>query len=176
MVDDTVFNYSDTHSSRAGIISVNDKLKNQRIAIIGLGGTGAYVLDFVSKTPVKEITLIDGDDMLNHNAFRAPGAMSIEELRDRPSKVSFLKNKYEKLRKGIIAHEIYLKEENLNLLDNHDFVFISIDKAEAKKPIIDYLISVQIPFVDLGMGVTLKGEALRGTVRILHRIKNILTK
>jgi tRNA A37 threonylcarbamoyladenosine dehydratase len=35
-------------------VAINDKLKPLRIGIVGLGGTGSYVLDFVAKTPVKE--------------------------------------------------------------------------------------------------------------------------
>jgi hypothetical protein len=78
---ETVFKYFDTASSRAEITSVTEKLALEKIAIIGLGGTGAYVLDLVAKTPVKEIHLFDGDSFLNHNAFRSPGAPSIEDLK-----------------------------------------------------------------------------------------------
>ena len=47
--DESVFKYVDTASSRAGIQAVSEKLGSQRIAIVGLGGTGAYVLDYVAK-------------------------------------------------------------------------------------------------------------------------------
>ena len=40
---ESVFCYLDTATSRAGISAVNDKLKKGKIAIVGLGGTGAYV-------------------------------------------------------------------------------------------------------------------------------------
>lgn len=163
--EESIFNYTDTHSSRAGINSISEKLESQKIAIVGLGGTGSYLLDFISKTPVKQISIFDGDDMLNHNAFRIPGTISIEELRESPSKVSFLKKKYEKLRKEVIAHETYLNSSNLNLLDGHDFVFLSIDNAEAKKDIIGYLLKSKIPFIDLGMGLTIANDAIRGSIR-----------
>ena len=71
-----MFLYEDTASSRADIVTINSKLKSLRIGIVGLGGTGSYVLDFVAKTPVKEIHLFDGDTFDQHNAFRAPGAAS----------------------------------------------------------------------------------------------------
>ncbi|MBT2655361.1 ThiF family adenylyltransferase [Bacillus sp. ISL-18] len=163
--EDSVFKYPDTNSARAGLTHISDKLKNQKIAIVGLGGTGSYVLDFVSKTPVKLISLFDGDIMYNHNAFRIPGVMSEEDLSQRPSKVSYLKNKYEKLRNGIIAHEVFLDGSNVDLLEGHDFVFLALDKAEAKNAIIDYLMTSRIPFVDLGMGLTVVGNSIRGTIR-----------
>jgi len=72
------FKYFDTATSRAGIGAVSEKLAIGRIAIVGLGGTGSYVLDMVAKTPVGEIHPFDGDAFYNHNAFRAPGAASVE--------------------------------------------------------------------------------------------------
>ena len=73
---DEPFNYIDTASSRAEIVAVTKKLALRKIAIVGLGGTGSYVLDLVAKTPVKEIHLYDGDTFYQHNAFRSPGAPS----------------------------------------------------------------------------------------------------
>ena len=80
---------------------------SKKIAIIGLGGTGSYVLDLVAKTPVKEIHLFDGDTFLQHNAFRSPGAPSGEELRAKLPKVTYLKNAYGKMHTGIVAHPVY---------------------------------------------------------------------
>jgi len=65
--DESVFNYIDSNSSRANNYQLNSKFKGQRIAIIGLGGTGSYILDFVAKTPVEEILLFDSDEFLQHN-------------------------------------------------------------------------------------------------------------
>lgn len=84
--EDSVFNYTETASDRAGIGALTEKLEHEIVAIIGLGGTGSYILDFVAKTPAREIRLIDGDEFLQHNAFRAPGAPGIEELREAPKR------------------------------------------------------------------------------------------
>ena len=76
--DKSVFNYIDTNSTRANVTPISDKLKGHKIAIIGLGGTGSYLLDFLAKTPVEEIHLFDGDIYLQHNAFRSPGAPTFD--------------------------------------------------------------------------------------------------
>ncbi|MFX6803863.1 ThiF family adenylyltransferase, partial [Acinetobacter baumannii] len=85
-----VFNYVETASDRVGIGVLTERLVNERVAIIGVGGTGGYILDFVAKTPVREIRLFDSDEFLTPNAFRAPGAPSLEELREAPKKVEYL--------------------------------------------------------------------------------------
>mgnify|MGYP000929001818 CR=1 FL=1 len=59
---DSVFNYIETASDRVGIGALTARLAGQRIAIIGLGGSGGYILDFVAKTPVVEIRLFDDDE------------------------------------------------------------------------------------------------------------------
>lgn len=69
---DSVFNYIDTASDRAGIGKLSEKLEGEIVSIIGTGGTGSYIIDLVSKTPVREIRLFDADEFLQHNAFRAP--------------------------------------------------------------------------------------------------------
>src|SRR6185437_1148951 len=86
----SVFRYLDTATSRSGTGALNDRFSTQRIGIVGLGGTGSYVLDLVAKTCVPEIHLFDGDLFSQHNAFRALGAASIDELKAKPSKVEYL--------------------------------------------------------------------------------------
>jgi hypothetical protein len=52
---DSVFRFHDTQTSRAEITDLSARFKDDVVAVIGLGGTGAYVLDFLAKTPVREI-------------------------------------------------------------------------------------------------------------------------
>lgn len=164
--EESVFNYIDTASSRAGINVVTRKLDLRKIAIIGLGGTGSYVLDLVSKTLVKEIHLFDGDKFLQHNAFRSPGAPSIDELRIASQKVYYFADLYSKMRKGIIPHADYIDASNVDQLNGMDFVFLCLDKGGAKKLIVEKLEEFGIPFIDVGIGVNLVDDALFGIIRV----------
>jgi|SRR5579871_864121 len=164
--ENSVFNYIDTASSRAEIVMINKKLEGKKLAIIGTGGTGAYVLDFVAKTPVAEIHLFDKDGFRQHNAFRAPGAPSLAELQAKPSKVAYLKGIYEKMRRGIIVHDAFLTKENVEDLRGMDFVFVCIDEGSDKKMIVGKLEEFGIPFVDVGMGLYEEDSALGGTLRV----------
>jgi ThiF family len=162
--EDSVFLYEDTASSRAEIVAINDKLKPLRIGIVGLGGTGSYVLDYVSKTPVKEIHLFDGDTFDQHNAFRAPGAASGEELEQRLTKVAFHARTYGKMRRGIVEHPNPMGASTLQELEGLDFVFLCME-GKGKKPIVEKLESLGTPFIDVGMGITVQGNSLRGQIR-----------
>lgn len=168
----SVFQYVDTNSSRAGIDNCNKKILNKKIAIIGLGGTGSYILDMVSKTIVKEIHIIDGDIFCQHNAFRSPGAASKEVFPKTISKVSYFKEKYQNMHKNIIEHDVFIREENIEILKDMDFVFICIDSGPSRKIITDYLVSKEIPFIDTGMGLQNKNDTINGQIRITIFDKN----
>jgi molybdopterin/thiamine biosynthesis adenylyltransferase len=163
---ESVFKYLDTAATKAGIISANKKLETGKVGILGVGGTGSYVLDLVAKTPVPEIHIFDGDVFYNHNAFRSPGAPSIEDLQTKPKKVAYLAGLYGKMRNCIFPHDCYIDETNVELLKDLDFVFICIDKGKAKRVIVEKLEEWGKSFIDVGMGVQLVEEALLGIITI----------
>ncbi len=164
--NDGVFNYIETASGRVGIGALSDLLTREIVSIIGLGGTGSYLLDFVAKAPVREIRLFDADEFLQHNAFRAPGAPSIEELRDAPSKVDYLKGIYSKMHRGIVAHKTRLTADNLPLLDGTTFAFLCLGAGDAKRVIVGKLEALGVPFIDSGMGLELVDGSLGGILRV----------
>ena len=165
---DSVFRYADTSSVRAEIVATSARLKLAKVAIVGLGGTGAYVLDQVAKTPVWEVHLFDGDDFRQHNAFRAPGAATKEELLQRMKKVAYYLQRYDPMRRGIIPHAFYVDASNVVELTGFDFVFVCVDKGNARKVICEHLIAQGVLFVDVGMDVVMNPETLEldGTCRV----------
>lgn len=164
--DGSVFNYADSASSRAGIVAISKKLELTRVAIVGLGGSGSYVLDLIAKTPIREIHLYDADIFHPHNAFRSPGAASIDDLKEKMSKVDYLHRQYSKMRKNIFPHEVYLSSENIDELLSMDFVFLCLDSGEAKKLATTHLRNAGIPFVECGMGLYVVDESIAGQVRL----------
>ncbi|QLI80863.1 ThiF family adenylyltransferase [Chitinibacter fontanus] len=163
---DTVFNYIDTATDRAGIGELSAKLEGEVVAVIGTGGTGSYIVDLVTKTPVREIRLFDADEFLQHNAFRAPGAPSLEELRDAPKKVNYLKGIYEKMHRGLVAHSVKLDNSNLALLDGTTFAFLCMDAGEEKRSVVQKLEALGVGFIDVGMGLELVDGSLGGILRV----------
>jgi ThiF family len=162
---ESVFNYLDTATSRAGISAVSDKLAFENVAIIGLGGTGSYILDLVAKTHVKKIHLFDGDKFLSHNAFRSPGAATVNDLEQQNFKVDYFFEIYRKLHRGIVPHAFPVTEDNAANLDGLDFAFVSVDGGESKRRVLEALELRNVPYIDCGMGIELVDNALTGQVR-----------
>ncbi|MFP8962592.1 ThiF family adenylyltransferase [Streptomyces nanhaiensis] len=164
--DDSPFAYRDTATSRAGLAAVNRRYRGHRVVIVGLGGSGSYILDQVAKTEVDTILLIDGDTFDNHNAFRAPGAPTIDMLRSRPNKAAYFASLYSNMHRGITAHEGYLDEDNLALLDGATFVFLASDDAAGKPAVMDWLEARDVSFIDVGMGIEEIDGKLSGLLRV----------
>ncbi len=160
------FVYADTASTRAGIEAVSRKLEGGTVAILGLGGTGSVTLDLISKTPVDRIVLIDGDIMQQHNAFRSPGAMTLEDIAANMTKVAYFARTYSAMHRGIAPYPAYLSTDNLHLLDDVDFVFCCVDSVEARAFIIPTLEARGLPFIDCGLGLSLVDDRLMGLVRV----------
>ena len=163
---DSPFHYLDTASSRAGITAVSRKLVHNNVAIVGLGGTGSYVLDLIAKTPINKIHLFDGDKFGQHNAFRAPGAASIDELKAIPFKVDYFAGIYGKMHRGIVPHPFHITPDNVAELSGMDFIFVCADAGKGKPAIAEYLEAEAVSFVDTGMGLGLEGETLHGVLTV----------
>jgi hypothetical protein len=164
--EDSVFKYIDTNASRANITAINAKLKSYSIAIIGAGGTGAYILDLVAKTPVSAIHLFDGDILLQHNAFRSPGAVRAEDLSKKLPKAVYYADVYGAIHRHVHAHPYFIQAENIEELSQFSFVFICVDSNRVRRLIMDHLVKAGIPFVDVGLGVNTVDDQLIGMLRV----------
>lgn len=166
VMSDSVFKFQDTLTSRAEIADLAAKLKDDVIAVIGVGGTGAYVLDFIVKTPVREIRAFDLDAFHVHNAFRSPGKLDPTEL-GKPKTEVYL-SRYENFRTGLTFSRKLIDASCSDDLNGVTFAFVCVDKGSSRAGILDLLISKSIPFIDVGMGLNRKNGALNGMLRTTY--------
>ena len=161
--------FRDTASARQNTVDLASKLLDERVAIVGVGGTGSYVLDFVSKTWVQTIHLFDGDDFLQHNAFRSPGACGVDDLQDLVPKAVFQARRYSRMHLGVEAHPVDVDETNVARLGDYDTVFLCVDGGPMKAKVLETCISKNVLLIDCGMGV-MRAEgglgALFATMRV----------
>jgi hypothetical protein len=90
----------------------------------------------------------------------------LEDLSKKLPKVEYLKEKYSRMRTGIVAHNYFIDESAVGELRAMAFVFVCIDKGDAKKTIVKHLESWGTSFIDVGMGIQLAKESLLGTVTV----------
>jgi hypothetical protein len=167
---DSVFKVHDTLSSLAEIGDLSAKLKNDVVAIIGLGGTGSYLLDFLAKTPVKEIRAFDFDAFHVHNAFRSPGRLVTdgEQAEFGKKKSDIYYARYQSFRKGLTIKDKFVDTSCGEDFDGVTFAFVCVDRGESRAGIFQLLLDRQIPFIDVGIGLKRKDGPLKGTVRTTY--------
>lgn len=166
VASDSPFKFHDTLTSRAEITDLAAKFKNDVIAIIGLGGTGAYVLDFIVKTPVREIRTFDLDVFHVHNAFRSPGKLDSAEFGK--TKAEVYGARYENFRTGLSALPKLIDASSADDLAGVTFGFVCVDKGSSRAKIFELLLRTRIPFIDVGMGLKRKNGALNGMLRTTY--------
>jgi hypothetical protein len=160
------FVYEDSASTRAGIVMVNQRLVDHRLGVVGVGGTGSYILDLISKTPVAEIHIFDNDVFLQHNAFRSPGAALLADIEAEENKAVRLARLYCDMHNGIVAHPYAATADNVDELTGLDFVFLCMDAGSAKKAIVEALVEAEVPFIDVGLGIDEIDGRLQGSLRV----------
>jgi hypothetical protein len=163
---DSPFKIRDTLTSRAEIGDLAEKFKHDVIAVIGVGGTGAYVLDFLVKTPVREIRAFDVDLFYVHNTFRSPGKFDPAEL-GKP-KAEVYQSRHENFRTGLTVTQKFLDATCSGDLDGVTFAFVCVDRGSSRAGIFDLLIAKGIPFIDVGMGLDRKRGPLNGMLRTTY--------
>jgi hypothetical protein len=162
----SVFKYRDTLTSRAEIGDLSANFKNELVAIIGLGGTGAYLLDFLVKTPVKGVRGFDFDPYYIHNAYRSPGMVNNDDFGE--EKADVYQRRYESFRHGVELRKKFIDSESVEDFQGVTFAFVCVDKGDSRKGIFELLIKLKIPFIDVGMGLQRDKGPISGTTRVTY--------
>ena len=100
-----------------------NKLQNIKIAIVGIGGVGGYVLEGLVRSGVMNITLIDGDkiDSTNLNRQIISTSNNIGEL-----KVNEAAKRVLQINPDVIVNKfsIFLTKENIQDIIDNDFDYV----------------------------------------------------
>jgi hypothetical protein len=163
---DCIFKFRDTLTSRGEITDLAGCFHDEIVAVIGLGGTGSYIMDFMVKTPVAEVRAFDADRFHVHNAFRSPGRVDPSEF-DRTKAEVYLA-RYDNFRHGLSAKATFIDGASDDELSGVTFAFVCVDKGAARAEIFRALMERKIPFIDVGMGLKRKDQGLGGMLRVTY--------
>lgn len=156
--------FPDALSAREGVVELSHKLRGRKVAIIGCGGTGSYVLDYVAKTHLEEIHLFDDDIIHVHTLFRLPGVFCEKHLGT--PKAEALAERYGHFHAGIKPHVERVDQKNIAALAAFDFVFACVDDGPSRHLIAQACHAALVPFADVGMGLNKGANGLYGFIRI----------
>ncbi|MDE0421991.1 MAG: ThiF family adenylyltransferase [Gammaproteobacteria bacterium] len=140
-------------------------LASETVAIVGVGGTGSHVLDFVCKAKVKEIHIFDDDDYDEETPRRSPGPPATGDAR---YKVTRHADRYAALHDLIVPHPERIGEDNAERLTPFDTVFLcSGGSGRFKSKILDVCMRSGALLIDVGMAAYVSGrETINAMVRV----------
>ena len=155
----TRFMYLNTSTYRDGTKGAEQNIEKEVVAVIGVGGSGSYLVDILAKTSIKELHLYDDDVMKQENAFRIAGAARIGELGSGKHKVEWHRERYAEVRKeGLYVHPVKIDDENLACLKTCTTVFIAVDKLDTRRKIQRACSEMGVLHISVGIGLEMEGE------------------
>ena len=170
VVSDSRFRYLNTATYRYGLRGVERPLEEEVVAVIGVGGTGSYLVDVLAKTNIRELHLFDEDILEQHNAFRLAGAARVEELGGTHTKVAWHKERYSAVRdQGVFANATKVNGASAGFLGKFTTVFIAVDDLDCRRAIQRKCNELSVFHVSVGLAVEIEGEdnnQLGGMVKV----------
>ena len=164
------FRYTDTGTYRNGTRGIEGRIEDEIVGVIGIGGSGSYLVDVLAKTNIREIHLFDDDTMDTHSAFRVAGAARAEELECNKYKVDWHGERYGVVRQeGLYVHRIRIDDESMELLDVCTTIFIAVDDLKVRRKLQSSITRKGILHLAVGIGIEIEGihdDQLGGNVKI----------
>ncbi len=94
------------------------------------------------------------------------GAASVLVLQARPNKAEHFATEYSRMHTQITAHPEHLTVSNLHVIESATFVFLAAAEAVERPAIMEWLRARDVPFIDVGMGISEAEGALTGLVKV----------
>jgi len=159
----------ETGLNRARVGYLNELFATEHVAVIGAGGTGAHIVDLVSKSNVQQIDIYDPDFVSAHTQLRWPGIVERRVVEKKTNKAEYLATLYaRRTNRNIRGHPFAIDKNNLTYLNGKTMVFVAIDKGQARREILTGLANMGLNFIDCGIDLQGNDGPLTASARIIR--------
>ena len=101
----------------------------ERVAIVGLGGVGAWIADFVVKADPREVHGWDYDCIEPKNILRMPGGLDANVWIGR-RKADWFQETYSLIHTSVHGHNVKVLPERVQeVIERTTFAFVAVDNA-----------------------------------------------
>lgn len=139
----------------------------ERVAIVGLGGVGAWIADFVVKADAAQVHGWDYDCIEPNNILRMPGGLDPQVWVGRP-KADWFQEAYSRTSTNVHGHNVKVRSDNVHgVIDGVTFAFVAVDDAADRMMVCDALANAQIPFVVAGLSLARTDRRVKASIRIV---------
>lgn len=150
-----------------------ERLSNTTVAVIGLGGVGAFAAEMVARAGTGRMVILDSDVINESNKNRQ--LLALESTIGR-SKATIMRERLLDINPHleIVSIDRYLTEDNVNDLlggQKIDFLIDAIDTLSPKIALIKFAVNAKIPLVS-SMGAGAKTDATKIKIKDISKSFN----
>lgn len=125
----------------------NQRLRTFRVAVVGCGGLGGYIIEMLARMGIGHITAIDGDVFephnLNRQLFSLPSNLGEPKAREAKKRIALVNPDVK-----VEAVQQMLDEDNAEkLLQGHDIVCDALDNVSTRKIVAKAAARLNMPMV-----------------------------
>ena len=159
----------ETGLTRSAIGDYNRLLAQERLAVIGAGGTGGFVVDMIAKCNVASIDIYDDDIISQHTQLRWPGVVDRNVVEERKNKAEYLAQVYaSRTNRNISGHAVRVCESDLTYFQDKTMVFVAIDRGPDRRKILTGLSRLNVNYIDCGIDMRRTDGGLTASVRVVR--------
>lgn len=138
-----------------------EKLHNTKVLIVGVGGVGGTCLEALVRSGIGHITIIDGD-VFNESNLNRQIICTNDNLGNKKTHEAIKRAKSINNDIDIIGYDLYLNKDNINILNEYDFIIDACDDVSAKLLLMKYAQDNNITLISsMGTGKRLNpGEVI----------------
>ena len=142
-----------------------DLVRGEKIAIVGLGGVGAWIADLLTKADVAEVHGWDADLIEDKNVIRMPGAVNPDWI-GKP-KAEWFEETYRQIHRQVYGHPKYVDERTVaRVCSNTTFGFVAVDDTEGRTIACAAMAAAGIPFIDVGISLSRRDGQVSASIRV----------
>ena len=143
-----------------------DLVAGERVAILGLGGVGAWIADLIAKSDVYELHGWDHDVIEPKNIIRMPGAVDPDWI-GKP-KSEWFEQTYSSIHRRVRGHRVKVTEDNVQeVVANTTFAFVAVDEDESRMTACEAISRARIPFVSVGLSLGRSDRQATASIRVV---------
>ncbi|MCY4261738.1 MAG: ThiF family adenylyltransferase [Candidatus Dadabacteria bacterium] len=142
-----------------------DLVRGEKIAVVGLGGVGAWIADLLSKADVAEVHGWDADVIEEKNIIRMPGAVNPCWI-GKP-KAKWFEETYRQIHRQVFGYPKNVTDQNANeICMNTTFGFVAVDNEDGRKVACNAMAGAKIPFIDVGIALDRRDSEVTASIRL----------
>ena len=159
----------ETGLTRSAIGDMDGLFRKEKLAVIGAGGTGGFIVDMIAKCDVASIDIYDDDIVSQHTQLRWPGVVNRNVVEEHRNKAEYLAQIYaSRTNRNIRGHALRVGGSNLTFFRDKTMVFVAVDRGRDRREILTGLTGMGVNFIDCGIDMRCAADGLTASARVVR--------